>query len=122
MFTSLLVLSLKVSAISTLVLSLFLAWRWVRRDRTLDSIPGPKGWPLLGNYPVGPPAHVAEVLRGFAREYGEVFRFSMGWYDWVAISSPEAMKELFDKQVCLFISPRSFFVCLSLISVPNVTF
>lgn len=89
----------KLSAVSTVAFSFFLAYRWVRRDRTLDSIPGPKSYPFIGTFPVGPPLHTADVFRGFAREYGELFKFQMGWYNWVAVNSPEAMKELFDKQV-----------------------
>lgn len=99
MFSRLFISLVKLSAISSVVLCLFLAYRWIRRDRTLDSIPGPKGYPFVGNFPVGPPPRTAEVFRGFAREYGELFKFQMGWYNWVAVNSPEAMKELFDKQV-----------------------
>ncbi|KAL8719644.1 MAG: hypothetical protein Q9225_003366 [Loekoesia sp. 1 TL-2023] len=92
-------LSFKISVIVfTVLFSLFLAYRWIRRDRALDSIPGPRSYPFIGTFPVGPPPHTAEVFRGFAREYGELFKFRMGWYNWVAVNSPEAMKELFDKQ------------------------
>ncbi|KAK7702817.1 hypothetical protein SLS64_009427 [Diaporthe eres] len=31
-------------------------------------------------------------------EYGEVFKLRVGWYNWVVINSPEAMKEIMDKQ------------------------
>lgn len=99
LFAHLVVLSLKISAGSTVTLVLFLVYRWIRRDRTLDSVPGPKSWPLLANYPMGPPRHTADILRRFTREYGEIFKFQLGWYNWVAINSPEAMKELFDRQV-----------------------
>ncbi|KAI0410772.1 cytochrome P450 [Xylaria grammica] len=40
----------------------------------------------------------AEVLGQLPIEYGEVYKVKIGWYNWVAINSPEAMREIFDKQ------------------------
>ncbi|KAH7319574.1 putative O-methylsterigmatocystin oxidoreductase [Stachybotrys elegans] len=37
-------------------------------------------------------------MKEWALEHGELFRLRIGWYDWVVINSPEAFKELMDKQ------------------------
>lgn len=34
-------------------------------------------------------------------KYGEVFKLRVGWFNWVVINSPEAMKEILDKQVSM---------------------
>jgi cytochrome P450 len=70
---------------------------WLRRDRRLDSIPGPKGYPLIGvGYTLPPRAPVA--FRKWAEEYGDVFKIRVGWYDWVVINTPEAVREILEKQ------------------------
>jgi cytochrome P450 len=70
---------------------------WLRRDRRLDTIPGPKGYPLIGiGYKLPPKAPA--VFRQWATEYGEVFKVRVGWYNWVVINSPEAIREILEKQ------------------------
>lgn len=71
---------------------------WLRRDRRLDTIKGPRGMPLIG-IGLGLPEHAPAALRRWAGEYGEVFKLRVGWYDWVVVNSPEAVREIFDKQV-----------------------
>lgn len=70
---------------------------WIRRDRRLDKMPGPKGWPLIG-IGLGLPKKSA-FMHKWGLEYGEVFKLRVGWYNWVVLNSPEAMKEIMDKQV-----------------------
>ncbi|GAM33870.1 hypothetical protein EIK77_001686 [Talaromyces pinophilus] len=70
---------------------------WVRRDRRLDSIPGPRGCPFIGigfQLPLKP----AAVFRKWALEYGDVFKIRVGWYNWVVINTPEAVREILEKQ------------------------
>lgn len=70
---------------------------WLRRDRRLDAIPGPKGYPLIGvGYKLPPKA--ATIFRQWALEYGDVFKIRVGWYDWVVINTPEALREILEKQ------------------------
>ncbi|MCJ1436264.1 hypothetical protein MMC27_005642 [Xylographa pallens] len=70
---------------------------WIRRDRRLDTIPGPKGYPIIGvGYKLPPKAPAA--FRKWASEYGEVFKLRVGWYDWVVINTPEAVREILEKQ------------------------
>ncbi|KAF2228742.1 cytochrome P450, partial [Viridothelium virens] len=70
---------------------------WVRRDRRLDTIQGPKGYPLIGIGFKLPPKAPA-VFRKWAMKYGDVFKIRVGWYDWVVINSPEAIKEILERQ------------------------
>ncbi|KAL7623785.1 hypothetical protein AAE478_005338 [Parahypoxylon ruwenzoriense] len=70
---------------------------WLRRDRRLDTIPGPKGYPLIGlGYTLPPKA--PDAFRKWAIEYGDVFKIRVGWYNWVVINSPEAIREILEKQ------------------------
>ncbi|MCJ1453909.1 hypothetical protein MMC28_004258 [Mycoblastus sanguinarius] len=70
---------------------------WLRRDRRFDTIPGPKGYPLIGiGYQLPPKAPA--VFRKWAIEYGEVFKIRVGWYNWVVINTPEAIREILEKQ------------------------
>ncbi|KAL8921016.1 MAG: hypothetical protein Q9208_005907 [Pyrenodesmia sp. 3 TL-2023] len=70
---------------------------WLRRDRRLDAIQGPKGYPLIGiGYKLPPKAPT--IFRKWALEYGDVFKIRVGWYDWVVINTPEAIREILEKQ------------------------
>lgn len=78
---------------------------WIRRDRRLDSLPGPPAkYPFIGLGTSLPPKP-RTYFREWGQQYGELFTFRLGWYNWVVVNSPEAMKDIFDKQVSLFIFP-----------------
>ena len=82
-------------AVSFSITTIFVAW--LRRDRRLNKIPGPKGYPLIGvGYKLPPRAPA--VFRKWAKEYGDVFKIRVGWYDWVVINTPEAIREILEKQ------------------------
>lgn len=83
--------------LAILVLAAIAIGVWIRRDRRLDKMPGPKGWPLVG-IGLGLPRQSA-FMHKWGLEYGEVFKLRVGWYNWVVLNSPEAMKEIMDKQV-----------------------
>ena len=73
---------------------------WLRRDQRLDTIPGPKGHPLIGvGYKLPPKAPA--VFRKWAIEYGDVFKIRVGWYNWVVINTPEAVREILEKQAVI---------------------
>ncbi|KAF2867549.1 O-methylsterigmatocystin oxidoreductase [Massariosphaeria phaeospora] len=79
---------------------LFFAIVWIRAEykSSLRTLPGPKWkYPVIGIGFALPPRPI-HVFRQWAQEYGEIFRIRVGWYDWVVINSPEAFKEIFDKQ------------------------
>jgi cytochrome P450 len=77
------------------VAGIFLAW--LRRDRRLETIPGPKGHPLFGNGLQLPPKSPI-AFRKWAMEYGDVFKIRIGWYNWVVLNTPEAVREILEKQ------------------------
>lgn len=64
----------------------------------LKSAPGPSGaLPIIGN------AHQLTAqphrqIQKWAREYGEVYKARIGWYDWYMLCSPQAVKEIMDRQ------------------------
>jgi cytochrome P450 len=77
------------------VTAVFLAW--LHRDRRLDTIPGPKGYPLIGVGYQLPPKAPAQ-FRKWALEYGDIFKIRVGWFNWVVINTPEAVKEILERQ------------------------
>ena len=79
---------------------------WLRRDNRLDTIPGPKGYRLTGvGYKLPPKAPT--IFRKWAMEYGDVFKIRVGWYDWVVIITPEAIREILEKQAIVTSSKAS---------------
>lgn len=58
------------------------------------------------------PFRAQDVMRRWALECGELFQIRIGWYNWVVVNSPQAMKEIFDKQV----SPHAIYAIALLIS------
>lgn len=70
---------------------------WLQRDRRLDAIPGPKGYPLIGVALQLTP-NTAAIFRNWAIQYGEIFKIRVGLYTWVVINSPEAVREILEKQ------------------------
>lgn len=90
-------LVLRAPVMAILVLAAIAIGIWIRRDRRLDRMPGPKGWPLVG-IGLGLPKQ-SVFMHKWGLEYGELFKLRVGWYNWVVINSPEAMKEIMDKQV-----------------------
>ncbi|KAL2141675.1 hypothetical protein VTI28DRAFT_2121 [Corynascus sepedonium] len=71
---------------------------WLYRDRRLDTIPGPKGkYPLFGvGFKLPPKAPI--LFCQWAQTYGDVFKIRVGWYNWVVINTPEAIREILEKQ------------------------
>ncbi|KAF2028133.1 cytochrome P450 [Setomelanomma holmii] len=59
--------------------------------------PGPAGLPVLGNaHQLRRQPH--QQITAWAREYGQLYKIRLGWNDWYMICSPEACKEILDKQ------------------------
>lgn len=71
---------------------------FLRKDKGLNKIGGPKGNAFVGNGLSLPP-YATKKLREWAQEYGEVYKIRIGWYHWVVLNSPEAIKEILDRQV-----------------------
>ena len=71
---------------------------WILKNRPLNKIDGPKGNILFG-IGLSLPPKATQRLREWAQQYGEVYKIRIGWYHWVVLNSPEAIKEVFEKQV-----------------------
>ncbi|KAH7068462.1 cytochrome P450 76C3 [Paraphoma chrysanthemicola] len=68
-----------------------------RPPRGTQHAPGPAGLPVLGNaHQLGRQMH--QQITAWAREYGDLYKIRLGWSDWYMICSPEACKEILDKQ------------------------
>ena len=94
--------------IAVLALLAAAASLYTRGDRRLRKINGPKGNPLFGLGLALPP-NATQKLREWAVKYGEIYKIRIGWYYWVVLNSPEAIKEVFDRQVC----PNTLFTILN---------
>lgn len=86
-----------------------------KRANGLSTIPGPKGLPLIGHT-----LQMAEsphrYCQQWAAQYGEVFKVQLGWENWVFLNSPEAVKEIMDKQSAITSGRQPMPVLLDLIS------
>jgi hypothetical protein len=68
-----------------------------RSSSGLWKVPGPKGLPILGNTLQIPPNPRHQYMQ-WAKEFGEIYKVRLGWNDWYMLNSPEAVKEIMDKQ------------------------
>lgn len=87
------------SAVLGLVV-LFLIWYSKSRSKPakgLREVPGPPGLPILGNaHQIS--KHPQRDSMRWAKEYGEIYKIRLGWNDWYMINSPEAVKDIMDRQ------------------------
>ena len=93
--------------IFAIVLAVVSVSAWLSRDRRLDKLPGPKGYPLIG-IGISLPPKAPDRMREWASMYGEVFKMRVGWYNWVVINSPQAFRDILDKQVYKHTPRRAF--------------
>jgi cytochrome P450 len=84
--------------LSVLISTFILYTRYKNKlPRGTKVAPGPHGLPVLGNaHQLGQQPH--QQITAWAREYGEVYKIRLGWNDWYMICSPEACKDILDKQ------------------------
>jgi hypothetical protein len=64
----------------------------------LRSPPGPKGLPVIGNIHQLSGRYPHQTFRRWAKIYGEVFQVRLGYYNTVFLCSPNAVKEILDRQ------------------------
>ncbi|KAI9165252.1 hypothetical protein LWI28_010473 [Acer negundo] len=84
-----------------LVPMMFLLWLLFRLRRRLPYPPGPRGLPIIGNM------HMMDQLthRGLAKlakQYGGLFHLRMGFLHMVAVSSPDAARQVLQAQDNIF--------------------
>ena len=83
----------------TAVLSIIAYWFTSRRKTPKGTVPvpGPPGLPLIGNtFQIG--EHPNQTYMRWAKQYGELYKIQLGWFDWYMLNTPEAVKEVMDKQ------------------------
>lgn len=71
---------------------------WILQSKdSLASIPGPKGFPIIGNtLQLGP--YPQQQLRKWAAMFGDIYKVQIGLQNWVFLNSPAAVKDILDKQ------------------------
>jgi cytochrome P450 len=63
----------------------------MERLRRIEDLPGPRGWPLLGNALEIDSTTLHLTAERWAREYGECFRFRIAGRQFVALANPETI-------------------------------
>ncbi|KAL3426712.1 hypothetical protein PVAG01_00221 [Phlyctema vagabunda] len=86
-----------IGIILTIAIFTFSFTSQTKPPKHLRQVPGPKGLPIVGNT-LSLGAQPQRLFREWALQYGELFKIQLGWENWVFVNSPEAIKEIFDKQ------------------------
>src|SRR5215510_10048267 len=60
----------------------------------LSDLPGPRGWPVLGNAPQIKVSRLHTILGAWAEEFGSFYRLRIGQADVVAIADPELIHQI----------------------------
>jgi cytochrome P450/nitrite reductase/ring-hydroxylating ferredoxin subunit len=60
-----------------------------RGTRKIGDLPGPKGWPLLGNVLDLDLPRMQEITEGWAAEFGPLYHFRVGKQETLVVSDPE---------------------------------
>lgn len=66
--------------------------------------PRVKAWPILNHTLMHVKDDPTEMLKQWAKEYGEIFRTRSGVTDFIWLNSREAVKELFDRRSAIYSS------------------
>ncbi|TEA17046.1 3-hydroxyphenylacetate 6-hydroxylase [Colletotrichum sidae] len=85
------------SAVAALLLALYLAQNeFIRYQSRIRNLPGPRGWPVVGNlFQEHPDKVPAETYRKWSKAYGPVFQIQLGNTTGVVVNSNESAKQLF---------------------------
>lgn len=70
--------------------------------RTLEDLPQPKGWPVLGNFLQVHSDNLHQVLEQWATEYGDTYKIDIAGMVYVVISNPVVVKDILRRR------PKSF--------------
>src|SRR5438105_2732712 len=57
----------------------------------IADLPGPRGWPVLGNAPQVRRDRLHQHVEAWAKEFGDVYRFRLGPRVFVVLSNPETV-------------------------------
>ncbi|KAM5375396.1 hypothetical protein ACJZ2D_005957 [Fusarium nematophilum] len=84
------------TAASLLLFAIYLAQNEISRFRArVKNLPGPPGWPVVGNLFQHPDEIPAVTYTRWARTYGPVFQIQLGNTTAVVVNSADAAKQLF---------------------------
>jgi cytochrome P450 len=70
--------------------------------RKLDDVPGPTGWPVLGNALEIRPETFHHQMEAWSRQYGAAFRFRIASRDYLAVSDPQAIASVLRRRPHVF--------------------
>lgn len=73
---------------------------WIRGVRKLRHIPGPPGWPLIGNAYQMDYSYPYKRFTEWSKSYGNIFRVTVFGKDIVILSDPEAIHEMLTSKAC----------------------
>ena len=88
--------------------------------RSLDDLPGPNGWPLVGNMHQLDATKVHLVLEEWARRYGSIYQFRMGSKRVVATTDPALIEQTLRARPEVFRRSSRMDVVLSEIGIRGV--
>ncbi|KAI0122757.1 cytochrome P450 [Daldinia grandis] len=92
-------------------LVIYLVQNEITRYRSrIKNLPGPRGWPIVGNLFQHPDVIPAETYRRWSFKYGPVFQIQLGNTTAVVINSTRAAKQLFLGQSHAMNSRPTFYV------------
>ncbi|CAG7936747.1 unnamed protein product [Penicillium salamii] len=80
-----------------IALIIYYLYTQTRHTDKVTGVPSPPGLPLIGNTLQLSSQPHRQFLK-WARQYGEIYRVRLGLMDWFMLNSPEAIKEILDKQ------------------------
>jgi cytochrome P450 len=65
-----------------------------QRLRSMDELPGPRGWPLVGNMPQVRMARIHQVMERWSLKYGPLFRVRLGSTRLLVVADHDIVKTL----------------------------
>jgi cytochrome P450 len=99
---------LKHVGLPELVITLAVAfglYKWWTRDPRLAHLPPHvRGWPIINQTLLQTKDKPMEMIIGWAKEYGEIFRTTSGTTTFIWINSRKAFKELIDRRSATYSS------------------
>ncbi|AMO22560.1 cytochrome P450 [Ramlibacter solisilvae] len=74
----------------------------VAAPRALSTVPGPRGWPVVGVAPQVRPESFHRQLEAWSGRYGSVFAFRIGGRHFLAVSDPETVAGVLRRRPAVF--------------------
>ncbi|XP_014674010.1 PREDICTED: cytochrome P450 2D6-like [Priapulus caudatus] len=81
------------------ILCVALLTTWLSRRKPKSTLPGPRGWPLLGNLP-GLGRYPHSSMRRWAAKHGRIFQIKLGRQTIVVLNDPALIRDTFTRPHC----------------------